>query len=169
MITPEVLAAYKAKNDVTIIPNSVFRIKTDAAICKKVRPPTNKDLGKHLRKVKWFEVSEPIFDETKQALEVLPDENTSSGVLQSEPAKVLTTKTTATHETLIARTQDPDSIAKLFRLETKMPKIGLGASKLKYTECLDVDKENKSGGPATQDLEAANPKVSNATQEPQNI
>ena len=36
-------------------------------------------------------------------------------------------------------------------------------------ECLDVDKENESGGPATRDLEAANTKVSNATQEPQNM
>lgn len=36
-------------------------------------------------------------------------------------------------------------------------------------ECLDVDKENKSGSPATRDLGAANPKVSNATQEPQNM
>ena len=36
-------------------------------------------------------------------------------------------------------------------------------------ECLDVDKENESGGPATRDLGAANPKVSNATQEPQNM
>ena len=36
-------------------------------------------------------------------------------------------------------------------------------------ECLDVDKENGSGDPGTRDLGAANPKVSNATQEPQNM
>ena len=45
MISPEVRAAFKAKHDVALVPQSVFRRTTDSALLKIVRPPTKSMLG----------------------------------------------------------------------------------------------------------------------------
>ena len=50
MVTPEVLKLIQEKEDVVMVPQTLFRSQFDKALLKMVRPPTKKELGKTLRK-----------------------------------------------------------------------------------------------------------------------
>ena len=104
-------------------------------LAKHVRPPTRRDLGTKIRKLKPVVVAPQIIDEVLSVARGLPPEDKEAGILRPQLGGVVKpTKTTATGDTTKVKLQDPAHIHSFFSLETKVPKRGLGAAKLRLSK-----------------------------------
>ena len=113
------------------LPTELFRHGLMTQLAKHVRPPTRRDLGTKIRKLKPIVTCGPVVEEMLSVARGLPPEDVSSGILRKTPGGVVKpTKSTSSGDTTKLKMQDPNHIHPFFSLEQKVPKRGLGAVKL---------------------------------------
>ena len=113
------------------VPAEVFRHGLSTQIIKHVRPPTRRDLGKKIRKLKPIATTRRIFDEMLSVAKGMPEEDVSAGILRKTPGGVVKPlRETATGDTIKLKIQDPETVAKIIRMDERVPKRGFRAAKL---------------------------------------
>ena len=113
------------------VPMEVFRHGLSTQIVKHIRPPTRRDLGRKIRKLKPIHTTRAVVEETLSVAKGLPAEDEASGLLRVTPGGVLKpTKSTATGETVKLKLQDPSHIVSFLKMEERAPTRGFGAARL---------------------------------------
>ena len=67
------------------VPVEVFRHGLSTQMVKHIRPPTRRDLGKKVRKLKPIPTTRAVVEETLSVAKGLPPEDTQSGILRVTP------------------------------------------------------------------------------------
>ena len=112
-------------------PVEVFRHRLKTQLVKHVRPPTRRDLGTKVLKLKPIVVPSILLHEMLSTARGLPPEDEQSGLIRLTPGGVVQpTRSTATGDTTKIKLQDPDHINSFFKLEEKAPTRGWGATRL---------------------------------------
>ena len=116
-------------------PLEVFRHRLKAQLVKHVRPPTVRDLGTKVQKLKPIVVPATLLEEMLSTARGLPPADVAAGIVRLTPeGAVKPTQSTASGDTTKFKLQDPEHIKSFFKLEEKQPSRCEGATRLKLSK-----------------------------------
>lgn len=100
-------------------------------LVKHVRPPTKKDQGKKLRRLKPIPTTRTLVQENLSVQRGLPENDSESGIKRLTPGgAVAPKKTSVSRDVITVKLQDPEHVSSLMRLHERIPTRGQGAAKL---------------------------------------
>ena len=112
-------------------PLQVFRHRLMAHLVKSVKPPTARDLGTKVIKLKPIVAPRALINEMLSVARGMPAEDVQAGILRLTPGGVVKpTKNTSAGETTKLKMQDPDHVKMFFKLHEAMPSRCQDATRL---------------------------------------
>ena len=131
--------------DMAAVPQNIFRELWGRATIRKVRPPTLRDLGTKVVKLKPFMSSPEVIQEAMSTARGLPPEDESAGILRATPGGVVKPeKETSAGMRYKIKLQDPSHIETFLSFEKVKPKRGLGAARLKLADGMYLSSLNRT-------------------------
>lgn len=108
---------------------AIFRRMLDMQVAKHVRPPTKRDLGKKLRKIKPVTSTSEVIQEFLSARGMLPSQDLAAGIDRLEDGTMKPTSKFSTVEMYKIKLQNPAHLRALYQMEMRVPKLGWGSAK----------------------------------------